>query len=58
MNLLTAIASALVDTAFPMPLTDTDFCRPDCYPPIPEFPMRPPLDMRQYSAPNQENDHV
>ena len=58
MNLIDTLMSSLVDTAFPMPPTDTDFCRPDCYPPIPGFPMRPPLDMRQYSAPNQEDDHV
>lgn len=54
MNLMDTLLSALVDTAFPL-LTDTDFCRPDCYPPLPVFP---PLDMRQYSGPVQEDDHV
>ena len=57
MNLFDTLMCALVDAAFPLP-TDTDLCRPDCYPPIPVFPMRPPLDMMEYSGPVQEDERV
>ena len=57
MNLFDTLMSALVDAAFPLP-TDTDLCRPDCYPPIPVFPVFPSLDMREYGTSVQKDDHV
>ena len=54
-NLLTHIASTLVDTAFPLPPTTPDFCRPDSYPPFPLFPFRLP-DPINYTRKEVEDD--
>ena len=42
------ILAAVVDIAFPLPPTDTDFCCPD-YPLFPMFPLRLLPDMINYT---------
>ncbi len=53
MDLLTLIVSALVDAVFPLPPTDTDFCRPED-----TLHLRfPPLDMWEYTV-RRKNGHA
>ncbi len=53
MNLLTLIVSALVDAAFLLPPTDTDFYRPED-----TLHLRfPPLDMWEYTV-RKKDDHA
>lgn len=55
MSIIDHIASTLVDTAFPLPPTTPDFCRPDSYPPFPLFPFRLP-DPINYTRKEVEDD--
>ena len=55
MSIIERISSALVDSAFPLPPTDTDLCRPD-YSPFPMFPLRRLPDMICYTREEGEDD--
>ena len=50
--------ASMVDAAFPLLQSDTDFCQPDCYPlPLP-FPMLPLLDVRGYRSQEPKDFHA
>lgn len=51
------VLASVVDAAFPLLRTDTDFC-PSCYLPSTVFPMFPLLDVQVYSNQEQKDDHV
>ena len=55
MSIIERISSVLVDSAFPLPPTDTDLCRPD-YPLFPLFPLRRLPDMTNYTRKEVEDD--
>ena len=55
MHIIEHILPVLVDTAFPLPPTDTDLCRPD-YPLFPMFPLRRLPDMTNYTRKEVDDD--